>query len=428
MNKDADAGLEQLVRQLLDRQSESRSLDYKAPLTFGPTKADKGEILKWLMAFANTRDGGYILVGVQEAAGRFTPEGIDGNQAASFDPTDIGNFAQNYCSVLPTVSSHRVTIDGADVMLLRVDEFADEPIVCTKDLHDASGKTWILRAGSIYVRTPDARCVAIDSGEAMRGFLDLAVQKRGDALLHQIRKLVGTSKIIDPGKLPDAYTPELESASELFSREKVDSPYWYVEVIPSDYDPKLVPSNSRLKEIRRESAVSIRGWDFPHIDREYDRAFESGIESVTHWARYHEAHRFYRSGLFTWRRQLSEDSTEQYQGSISYVSAIYSLTEFFIFANRYAPLVAPEGEFSIRVGVTGLSGRVLRSDPGVFFEDFTTGAKSFEKIFRLPVEEVRASHLELANESARQLFELYGLDISREVIEDWQKRFVERRF
>jgi hypothetical protein len=64
-------------------------------------------------------------------------------------------------------------------------------------------------------------------------------------------------------------------------------------------------------------------------------------------------HRFYRSGLFVWRRTLAEDSSEQFKGSISYVSAIYSLTEFFIFANRYAPLVADEEDLSMRIDLTG---------------------------------------------------------------------------
>jgi hypothetical protein len=319
-------------------------------------------------------------------------------------------------------------VDGVDLLLLRIDEFASEPIVCTKDLHDATGRTLILRADTIYVRTPDARCVAIDSGEAMRAFLDLAVQKRGDALLHQIRRLVGTSEIVDPGKLPDAYGPELESAAKLFDREKINSPYWYVEIAPTDYDADRVPSNSRLREIRRESEVSIRGWDFPHVDREHDRAFEAGIQSVTYWSWYHEAHRFYRSGLFVWRRTLAEEFSDQYKGSISYVSAIYSLTEFFIFANRYAPLVSTDGEFRMHIGMTGLSGRVLRSEPGILSEDFTTGAVAYERELRLPVEELRASHMELANESARRLFELFGLEINQETIGGWQKRFIERRF
>jgi hypothetical protein len=53
---------------------------------------------------------------------------------------------------------------------------------------------------------------------------------------------------------------------------------------------------------------------------------------------------------------------------------------------------------------------VLRSDPTIFFDDYTTGAVAYERKLRLPVEELRASYMELANESDRRLFQLYGLD------------------
>ena len=428
MAREADPGLEQLVRQLLDRQAESRSLDYKAPIMFGPTRPEKGEILRDVMAFANTRDGGYILIGVEQSGGSFVPVGLSEAQAASFDPTDIGTFAQNYCSVLPKVTASVARIEQKNLLLLRVDEFGEEPIVCTRDLHDTNGKSLILRAGSIYVRTADARCMPIETGEAMRSFLDLAVQKRGDALLQQISRLVGAPPTPSGPVSPvDAYAGELDAAHKLYQREDLTNNYWYMELMPALHNDQRISSNARLKEIRRESAVSIRGWDFPHVDRDHNRAFEYGIESVTHWSRYHEAHRLYRSGLFAWRRQLAEDSAEQYKGAVSYLSSIYSLTEFFVFANRYASLVADSGDFVLRIGLTGLSGRVLRSEPDISMDEHATAAQRFDRTYQMPVEELRASHLELATNAAQQLFELFNVDISTDVISKWQRRFMERR-
>ncbi len=419
-----DGGLEQLARQLLDRQAESRSLDFKAPMSFGPNKADKGGVLKWIMAFANTRDGGYVLVGVEQIGGRFVPVGVTEDQAESFDPTRIATFAGNYCSVLPRVTVHVVEIDKISLLLLRVNEFDEEPVICTKDLHEA--ENLILRAGSIYVRTDGARSMPIESGATMRAFLDLAVEKRGGALLQQIRRLMSVSepnRIIDP---TEAYAHEIEAAYTFYDRENLKDSYWFLELMPATYEHDRVASNARLKEIRRESVVSIRGWDFPHVDREYDRAFDRGIESVTHWARFHEAHRVYRSGLFTWRSKLHEDYSDQDVGSIDYESSIYTLTELFIFASRYAPLIAEASNFALRVGATGLGGRVLRSGPGVLREEYKTGAYQFDRAYQLSLDKLRASHLELAAEAAQELFELYNLDISLEVISNWQKRFIER--
>jgi hypothetical protein len=101
------------------------------------------------------------------------------------------------------------------VVLLRVAEFENEPIVCIKDCHDEKNGL-ALRAGSIYVRTPDARSAPIESGEEMRALLDLAVQKRGDVLLGQIRGLVGHLESSNPKAVIESYQDELVAASEFF--------------------------------------------------------------------------------------------------------------------------------------------------------------------------------------------------------------------
>lgn len=420
--------LQTLVAQLLERQTESRSLDYKAPTSFGPDKKDKGEVLKDIIALSNTRDGGYLLIGVEQSGGKFIAKGVSSDQAASFDPTKIGEFAKNHFSLLPVVASHVVTIDGVDLLLLNIEEFDSEPIVCTKDLHDEKGKP-ILRAGSIYIRTVDARSVAIESGESMRALLDLAVQKRGDALLAQVRGLVGAPLIVEASSPSAAYQDEIEAADRFAVDALVDSKaYWYVEILPQVYEEERVATIKRLKEIRQESIVSLRGWDFPHIDRENDQVFEHGIQSVTHWNRYHEFHRLYRSGLFIWRRQLTEDFSEQYAGSISYVSSIYSLTEYFVFASRYATLIADSGNFIIHLGVTGLKDHALRMDSDAFHDDYSTGAERFDRSYDVSLEELRSSHLDLAADAARRLFDLYGRDIKLEVIKDWQEKFIKRQF
>jgi len=245
VSDDAENGLTRLVRELLEQQSESRSLDFKGPMMFGPSKAEKAERLKCMMAFANTRDGGYLLIGVEQNGGRFVPRGVTRDQARSFDPTDIGNFAKNYCSVSLHLTSQVVDVDGVDLLLVRVAEFDDEPVVCTKDLDDASGKA-IVRAGSIYVLTPDARCVAIEASEAMRALLDLAIQKRGEALIGQIRRLVGSAPANhDNDAVSSAYVGEIADATTLFDREQLSEPYWDLEIEAySGSGPHFVPSVS----------------------------------------------------------------------------------------------------------------------------------------------------------------------------------------
>ncbi|WP_280309022.1 AlbA family DNA-binding domain-containing protein [Nocardia abscessus] len=427
MSDFSDNGLQELVRQLLVRQSETRNLDYKEAISFDTSKKEKGEVLKDIIAMSNTRDGGYLLVGVEQHGGKFKPVGITSQQAKSFDPTNIGQFAKNYCSLLPVVGAQVVEIDGVELLLLRVDEFDSEPIVCTKDLHGDKNDL-VLRAGSIYVRTTDARSLAIDSGESMRAFLDLAVQKRGDALLTQVRGLVGGPVIFGASDPSDAYQEEIDSAERFFVDNLIDvQNSWYFEVFPKDYDGDR-QSAARLKEIRRESVVILRGWDFPHVDRVYDQIFDDGIQSLTHWERFHEAHRVYRSGLFTWRSQPHEDIDDGTENSLSIVSSIYSITEFFIFSSRYASLMVDSGDIVMRVGIAGLNGRALTSGPEMRYHQYQTAATRFNRSYSTSIEELRSSYLDLASDATRRLFDLYGFDARPELIRYWQEKLVDRRF
>lgn len=422
-----DAAAQGLVRQLIDRQGEDRSLDYKAAMAF-TDNAVKGKLLKCIMAFANTRDGGYILIGVEQIDLHFEAMGVTPEQARSFDPTKIGDFARNYCSTLPRVTTREVAIGEVRVLLLRVAEFADEPIVCTSDLHD-SQKNSILRKGNIYVRTEDARCVAIDSSETMRSFLDLAVQKRGEGLLEQIRGLVGAAPITSGSASPaEQYATEIEAAEEMFQREDLagPDPYWYCSVMPAVYEER-VRSTARLREIRMQCEVALRGWNFPHTDRQHDQTFEDGIESVTHWAHHNEASRFYRSGLFTWRHSLREDGWPEREGTISFVSSIYSLLETFVFASRYTPMIADDGEFVVSVGIANIGGYQLMEDTDGFNDRWGTAASSYARQYRASVADLRASYRDFAIDASQRLFDLFGLDVPTSSVEHWQNKLLERR-
>jgi len=51
-------------------------------MAFAPNEV-KGKLLKCIMAFANTRDGGHILIGVEQKGVRFEPTGATEQQARS---------------------------------------------------------------------------------------------------------------------------------------------------------------------------------------------------------------------------------------------------------------------------------------------------------------------------------------------------------
>src|SRR5439155_21334470 len=130
-----------------------------------------------LMAFSNSRDGGYILMGVEQRDGRYVAVGVEPAHVASFDPTPVGDFARGFCSLLPEFMIQPVEVDGVLMLLATVIEFIREPIVCTSNLHDERNQP-VLRAGAVYVRTDDAKCVEIQTAHEMQALLRLAVGKQ----------------------------------------------------------------------------------------------------------------------------------------------------------------------------------------------------------------------------------------------------------
>lgn len=430
-----DTGLRQRVRGLLDVQAESRSLDYKQPMSFGPDKRSKGEMVKCIMAFANSRDGGYILVGVEERADGFIPVGLSDEQSRSFDPTDLGDFARNYCSPLPSIRSQAVVIDGLILRLITIDEFDSEPIVCTKDLHDDQGRL-VLRAAAFYIRTEDAKCEEVRSSDEMREVLQLAVRKQGDAFLRQARAIFGgvTPAESQSTAMRGPFSTEIQEATEFFEAHHLTGSRWEVLVHPATYQPDRL-DRATLRILRRKSEVSIRGWNFPHSDKDHNRAFEHGIESVTNAVHHEEAHRFYTSGLFAWRKRLWEDlpgATEVTNGrQLSFISAIYSLTEYLLFAARYLTELVPDGSAFVRVRTVGLAGRRLASyDPAVpIWDDHLGLADEWERTLEIFVAALRGDHEAIAVAWAHDLFtRVFDSEIDEAVIRDWQEKFLERRF
>lgn len=137
------------------------------------------EIVRAVIGMANRRDGGLILVGV-ENSGNVT--GLTEAQVASWETAD--HVRQ---SIAPYVDPHAyvdvdvvILTEGAPTqrcVVLKVYEFDQVPVLCAKSANDAHGHE-VLRLGACYVRSrqlPSTTEIA-DHAE-FRELLDLAIDK-----------------------------------------------------------------------------------------------------------------------------------------------------------------------------------------------------------------------------------------------------------
>jgi predicted HTH transcriptional regulator len=205
------------IRELVRLGNENRNLDYKGGFSWEEaTNDEKCEIAKDILAFSNTRDGGVILIGVNDKSGAL--EGLTERQYTSFDQTKFNSFVHKYTDPRHTSKVHRIVVDEKRVVAIDIPEFADVPILCARDANSSVNQSkLILRRAALYMRTDKATSEPIDDADAMRELLNRGLIRRQDELLRAIKQIVlpnQTTAISEPGA---EFKAEVEDAERYLS-------------------------------------------------------------------------------------------------------------------------------------------------------------------------------------------------------------------
>lgn len=172
--------------QVLQIGHETRQIEFKSP-----GRRDDGHafaiVARAMMAMANSRGGGFVVIGVSENAdGSPNPVGVP-------DPADYGwtdfdaicGRLSAYCESGISFEIGIVRHEGKQCVVLTVDEFSEYPVVCkaghTSQADPARGRQGpveVLKAGACYVRSrrkPES--IAVSTAEDMRVLIDFAAEK-----------------------------------------------------------------------------------------------------------------------------------------------------------------------------------------------------------------------------------------------------------
>ncbi len=181
-------------RQLIENPRETRTRDNKGKMSWPEAKtAARYELLRDIMAFSNTMDGGTMIFGIQDATHELL--GLDEEEVKSFDKSSIYEALSAYASPVPQFEVERCPIDGISYVAIVVREFEEVPTVCKKEARATKGEARpnekpLLRKAAVYIRTEGAQTIEIDREELMRDLLNLATRRKGDHLLRQILDLI----------------------------------------------------------------------------------------------------------------------------------------------------------------------------------------------------------------------------------------------
>ena len=159
----------------LDLGREQANVEFKSAGLLSDSGL-KAQVVRAVLGMANRRDGGFVVLGVQETDGAIVAQGLSVEQLGSWGPDDFGDELAKYADPSVRHSVGRLALDGRTFVAIDVAEFSDVPVLCKKDYGD--GRKTILRAGACYVRPRrKPETVEVSTYADMRDLIDLATEK-----------------------------------------------------------------------------------------------------------------------------------------------------------------------------------------------------------------------------------------------------------
>lgn len=169
---------------------ETRAIEFKSAGHWADT-ALRGQITRTTLAMANIRDGGVIIVGMQEddtRPGYHLPQALTGEQRSSFDPDVVVPQVNAHASPHVELSIiHHNLEDVASIVAITVRQFREVPILCIKDIVGENDRL-LARRGRVLVRSRrTSETTEVQTPEDLREIVELAVDKGLEAYFRRRR-------------------------------------------------------------------------------------------------------------------------------------------------------------------------------------------------------------------------------------------------
>ena len=428
------------LTRFIEAAGESANIDAKGPMEWDGGEAS-ASLTKDILALANCRDGGVIVIGKEEPQpGQFVLTGLSEPQAASFETTRVATWVNNHCSPPVSLVCHRQEHQSRPFVVIAVSEFHDVPVICTKQF-ELAGKPLkvLLRKGTVYVRTANAESAPLSSVEEMRQLVGLATTKRADQMLAMFQAMMKGRPLLAEKPHEELFEAEQEEVraaldSELKGQTSLGA--WTFLCHPVRHHAARWEETDTLKKVIERSVVRVHQ-EFPPISY--------GMQ-VREWGicnrRGEDAFGLTRSGLFLSIRPFRENTVvfrNPWQPNpdipagqwLDFKLNLSLIIEFFMFLSRFAESFEVGEEVVYEVAAGPLAGRCLASMDSNISLDPTEPcrATTFRRNKAVAVEALRASWEELCVKTLHAFVELFpGLPISKETLMQWVARFKERKF
>ncbi|WP_150307200.1 AlbA family DNA-binding domain-containing protein [Planctomonas psychrotolerans] len=342
------------IAAFLEAGYESRAVEFKGA---GSTRDSSfvATVARAAIALANQRDGGWVIIGVDEDD--IERSGLSPQQLAEWSDYDtvvdkINRFAD---PPLRIARAARSLPDGRDVLVLQVAEFDDIPILSARDF----GST--IQRGRLYTRSfrkPES--TSTHTQNEMRAVLELATQKQLARFL-QLARGAGVDLAQGPTD-EERYDDEMQTFVAGANIDDItQAAFFRYTIRPAGYQSELVQYTDLVPSARRAS-VSIRGWPYPYIAHpERGPSWVTESNTVMH----REAWAAFESGQFASWHRVPENTSDDWNSSNDCESGdrffpvwmpIAQFTEVMFFALRYQQTIAPDRSLTVQLQLRGAQG------------------------------------------------------------------------
>ncbi len=165
----------------------------------------------------------------------------------------------------------------------------------------------------------------------------------------------------------------------------LEKPHWRVNFRSIPYKGKAAISLKECNEIIQKNKVSLRGWDYPHIDPKNKAHGNNWVASWTIFNGHVEYWRFYQSTQFIhlfsvlettrpeWKAKIDEAMEwhlgyrkdidwNSVPGYFSIINFLYTVTEIYEFATRLCQSEIYKDKLNIDIQLNNIHGFMLAAD------------------------------------------------------------------
>lgn len=216
--------------------------------------------------------------------------------------------------------------------------------------------------------------------------------------------------------------------------------YWRVLIRSTKYNKENIPTLTECERYIYEGKISLRGWDYPHINRDNLQRKKTWIECYGDFMGHIEYWRFYQSGQFAHRFSYIEDATIEEIGEIyspalskgktlSLLNALYRWTEIYLLAVYFIRKKIIYPQIQIYISLNNTKDRALVTDSNLFVDpSYICQRKKLEFEDQFPIQNLLANYEEIALDKFIALLQGFNWpNPPRSLLREEQQKFIERR-